>query len=88
MQQMRQGGRVLEVGIVRLKSAALLRALMEQQGVSTRALAAAAGVHHSFIDHLLSGRRDTCQAAVVARIARKLSAPRDLLFEAETVRLA
>lgn len=67
---------------MRLKSPAVLRALMHQSGLSTRRLAKAAQLsHHSAIDHLLSGRRDTCPDLSAARIASALGAPPGLLFE-------
>lgn len=67
-----------------MRSTETLRALMHQAGLSTRGLALAAGVHHSFIDHLLSGRRETCGPTVTESIAGTLGAPPSVLFEPES----
>ncbi|MEU9576229.1 XRE family transcriptional regulator [Streptomyces chilikensis] len=54
----------------------LLEMIMRRTGdgskVSTRALADAAGVHHSVIDAVLAGRARTVSARVAAAIARRL----------------
>ncbi|MGW5514661.1 helix-turn-helix domain-containing protein [Nocardia africana] len=72
---------------MKLKSVATLRALMNQAGLSTRALAHKAGLsHHSTIDHLLSGRRDTCDPVRATGIATALGAPSELLWESEDAR--
>jgi hypothetical protein len=49
--------------------------------MSGRTLARYAGVHPSFIDHLTSGRRKSCEPATATRIAEALSVPLDILFE-------
>ncbi|BCK58328.1 hypothetical protein NWFMUON74_61000 [Nocardia wallacei] len=56
---------------------------MHQSGLSTRELARRVGSHHSFIDHLLSGRKDTCAADRADKIASAIKAPTDVLFENE-----
>lgn len=66
---------------MRLRSPETLRALMAQAHLSTRMLAANAGLSHSMIDHLLHGRKDRLTEAVARRVATALSAPFDLLWE-------
>ncbi|MCM6777749.1 helix-turn-helix domain-containing protein [Nocardia sp. CDC159] len=56
---------------------------MHQNGLSTRQLANRGGVHHSFIDHLLSGRRDTCAERSARRIAAALHTPVSVLFTSD-----
>lgn len=48
--------------------------------MSARRLARCAGVHPSFIDHLLSGRRVSCEPATAERIAEALGIPWSVLF--------
>lgn len=48
--------------------------------MSGRRLARYIDVHPSFIDHLLSGRRRSCQARTAERIAEALDVPLDVLF--------
>lgn len=48
--------------------------------MSGRRLARSIDVHPSFIDHLLAGRRKTCQPKTAGRIAEALGVPLDVLF--------
>lgn len=66
---------------MRLRSPATLRALMEQECLTTRRLAAKVEVHHSTIDHLLAGRRDSTGEDLADAIAKALRAPIELLWE-------
>lgn len=66
---------------MRLKSRETLRALMIQAGLSHRRLAEEAGVrHHSTIDHLLSGSRDTVNKRDAEGISAALDANPGLLW--------
>lgn len=49
---------------------------MTQRGLAERAI-----LHPSFINHLTSGRRTTCDANTAERIAEVLGVPLKLLFE-------
>lgn len=69
---------------MRLTSAATLRALMDQKGVSYADLAASAKVTKGFISHLARQRRHTCTPKVADAIARRLDVPLSLLFVAST----
>lgn len=66
---------------MRLRSPATLRALMEQECLTTRRLAERVKVHHSTIDHLLAGRREKTGDELAATIAKALRAPVELLWE-------
>lgn len=69
---------------MRLRSAALLRALVgpeKDKVMSGRKLARFAGVHPSFIDHLLHERRNGCEPLTADRIAEALGVPTEVLFE-------
>lgn len=52
-----------------------------EKKMSGRRLARYAGVHPSFIDHLTSGRRRSCEPPTARRIAEALGVPLDVLFE-------
>lgn len=66
-----------------LRSAACLRALMEQEQVSLGMLAEAVGVHRSFISHLVSARSPGCLPERAGRIAEVLDVPVELLFRGD-----
>lgn len=66
---------------MRLKSRELLRALMIQDGVTTRMLAESVGVSHGFIDHLLQGRRENTTPDHAKKICAALGSPVNLLWE-------
>lgn len=68
---------------MKLRSKDTLRALMEQCGVSHRNLARYVECHHSFISHLTSGRRSTCEPQTARRIAEFLQVQQSTLFDAE-----
>ncbi|WP_198588245.1 helix-turn-helix transcriptional regulator [Geodermatophilus chilensis] len=69
---------------MKLTSAATLRALMAQKGVSYQDMALAAGVSKGFISHLTAGRRNTMTPRVAERIARRLDVPLELLVVPST----
>ncbi|MEU1550282.1 helix-turn-helix transcriptional regulator [Nocardia sp. NPDC005745] len=69
---------------MRLKSSDTLRALMHQSGLSTRGLAAQVGCDHSFIDHLLAGRRLGAGHELASEISRAVGAPEDLLWDGDS----
>lgn len=72
-----------ERAAVKLKSAVLLNALVgpsKGHVLSGRKLAAAVGVHRSFIDHLTSGRRSGCTDEVAAALSEALGVPTGVLF--------
>lgn len=69
---------------MKLKSRELLRAIVgpePEKKMSGRRLARCAGVHPSFIDHLLAGRRSSCEPKTAQRIAEALDVPMPLLFD-------
>lgn len=51
--------------------------------MSQRKLARYAGVHPSFINHLTSGRRKSCEPRTAELIAEALEVPLDVLFVPE-----
>lgn len=69
---------------MKLKSAAVLRALMNQDDFSLGRLARYAGCSKSFISHLLSGRRASCTPELATRIAEALDVPVEILFDLRT----
>lgn len=71
---------------MRLASKDRLRAFVGPEAgkkMSARTLARYAGVHPSFIDHLTSGRRRSCEPATAQRIAEALGVPLDILFDVQ-----
>lgn len=71
---------------MKLKSAGLLNKLVgptTDHVMSGRKLAAAVGVHRSFIDHLTSGRRNGCTEELAAALSEALGVTPGLLFQAD-----
>jgi lambda repressor-like predicted transcriptional regulator len=66
---------------VQVRDLAALRAYVRLAGLTERGLAARAGVAHSTVNHLLSGRRSRCSPATAEAIARALGCPRQVFFE-------
>lgn len=69
---------------MRVKSAELLRAFVgpePHKKMSARRLALNVQCHPSFIDHLLAGRRTSCEPRTAARIAEALEVPVGALFD-------
>lgn len=76
---------------MRLQSAELLRAFVGPQPekkISQRTLARYAGVHPSFINHLTSGRRRSCEPKTAERIVEAIGVPLEVLFVVETASVA
>lgn len=72
---------------MRLISAERLRAFVGSEPdkkMSQRRLARYAGKHPSFINHLTSGRRRSCEPRTAELIAEALGVPLELLFVPET----
>lgn len=67
---------------MKLRSRSVLRALMDQNGLSLTDVAKAAQCTRGFISHLTSGRRHSCSTDVALRIAGALSVPLNVLFVA------
>lgn len=79
---------------MRLKSVDLLRAFVVtkedieayrqgkpiEQKMSQRHLAEKVNVHHSFINHLTSGRKKSCEPETAERIAEALGVPLSVIF--------
>ena len=69
---------------MKLRTAELLRAFVgpgPDKKMSARRLARYADVHPSFIDHLLAGRRRSCEPKTANHIAEALEVPVEVLFE-------
>lgn len=69
---------------MKLRTAEILRAFVgpgPEKKMSARRLARYAEVHPSFIDHLLAGRRRSCEPKTANRIAEALELPVEVLFE-------
>lgn len=69
---------------MKLKSPELLRAFVgpeHSKRMSGRKLARIIEKHPSFIDHLLAGRRRSCEPKTANRIAEALGVPVEILFE-------
>jgi transcriptional regulator with XRE-family HTH domain len=67
-------------GAVRIRDPDALRAYLRLLGLSERALAARAGVAHATVNHLLSGRRTTCQRSTAHAIEAVLACPKGVFF--------
>jgi plasmid maintenance system antidote protein VapI len=65
---------------MRLRSRELLRECIAVQGISERSVAARAGLAHSTVNHLVSGRRDTCSAQTARALEGALGCSPGLLF--------
>ncbi|ETT24962.1 hypothetical protein RR21198_4190 [Rhodococcus rhodochrous ATCC 21198] len=69
---------------MKLRTPDLLRAFVGPEPgkkMSARRLARYADVHPSFIDHLLAGRRRSCEPRTANHIAEALEVPVEVLFE-------
>jgi transcriptional regulator with XRE-family HTH domain len=65
---------------MQLRSRRMLREYISLLGLSARAFAARAGLSHSTINHLLTGRRSTCSERTATAIEQALNCPPGLLF--------
>jgi DNA-binding XRE family transcriptional regulator len=69
---------------MRLRDRLIFVALIEDAALSERELARRAGLGHSTVNHLMTGRRTTCSLATALAITRVLGCPVSTLFIAET----
>lgn len=65
---------------MRLRSRAVLIQCLELAQLSERELARRAGLSHSTVNHLCTGRRDTCSRTSAAAIERALNLDEGKLF--------
>jgi transcriptional regulator with XRE-family HTH domain len=70
--------------VARVRDASALRAYLRLLGLSERGLAARAGVGHATVNHLLSGRRDSCSNRTAAAIEAALACPSGVFFDRDT----
>lgn len=66
---------------MRIRDPGALRAYLRLLGLSERALATRAGVGHATVNHLLSGRRQTCASSTARAIEAVLACPEGVFFE-------
>jgi DNA-binding Xre family transcriptional regulator len=66
---------------MRLRDRDALRAYLRLLAMSERGLAARAGVGHATLNHLLTGRRDTCSPETARALESALSCPPGLFFQ-------
>lgn len=66
---------------MQLKSPQMLKQYMDYKRYNIRSLAKAAGISHSTVGHLHSGKRRTCSPEVARAIEEALQAPPGLLFD-------
>lgn len=69
---------------MRLRSRLIFVDLIERAQVSERELARRAGLGHSTVNHLMTGRRATCSLTTALAITKTLGCPLGTLFIAET----
>jgi transcriptional regulator with XRE-family HTH domain len=69
---------------MRLRSRLIFDNLVETAQLSERELARRAGLGHSTVNHLMTGRRTTCSPATALAITEILGCPLSTLFVAET----
>ena len=65
---------------MKLRSADILRAYMEEKGFSIGQLARYAGCSRGFISHLLAGRKTSCTPKLADNISEALGAPTIAIF--------
>lgn len=66
---------------MKLRSAEVLKAFMNQKDFSMQRLATYSGCSKSFIGFLANGTKTSCTEALAKEIARALDVPVDVLFE-------
>jgi DNA-binding XRE family transcriptional regulator len=69
---------------MRLRDRLIFVTLIDDADLSERELARRAGLGHSTVNHLMTGRRSTCSLATALAITRVLRCPLSTLFIAET----
>jgi plasmid maintenance system antidote protein VapI len=66
---------------MRVRDRDTLRGFVRLLHISERGLAAEAGVGHATVNHLLSGRRETCSPETARAIERVLGCAHGVFFE-------
>ncbi len=66
---------------MRVRDPDALRSYLRLLGISERGLATRAGVAHATVNHLVSGRRETCTEATARAIEAALECPTGVFFE-------
>lgn len=66
---------------MRVRDRATMRGYVRLMRLSERALAAQAGVGHATVNHLLSGRRETCSPETAEAIEYVLGCASGVFFE-------
>ncbi|HTZ45280.1 MAG TPA: helix-turn-helix transcriptional regulator [Jatrophihabitans sp.] len=69
---------------MRLRSRDVLIEFLDGAGLSERELARRAGLSHSTVNHLLTGRRRGCSLSTALAIERALDAPPGAVFRPDT----
>jgi DNA-binding XRE family transcriptional regulator len=69
---------------MRLRNRLIFVTLLEDAEFSERELARLAGLGHSTVNHLMTGRRTSCSLVTALAITRTLGCPVSTLFIAET----
>ena len=69
---------------MQLRSRRALADYIDLLGVSERQLARSAGLSHSTVNHLVTGRRNSCSLHTAVAIERALDCPLGLLFSPDT----
>jgi len=69
---------------MQLRSRRALADYIDLLGVSERQLARNAGLSHSTVNHLVTGRRSSCSLRTAVAIERALDCPPGLLFSPDT----
>lgn len=65
---------------MRLRNRLVLAAFVDSACISEREVARRAGLSHSTVNHLITGRRATCTLATAVAIAQALHCPIGALF--------
>lgn len=68
---------------MRLRNRLVLAAFVDNARMSEREVARRAGLSHSTVNHLMTGRRTTCSLSTAAAIAQAVHCPIGTLFNAE-----
>jgi transcriptional regulator with XRE-family HTH domain len=68
---------------MKLRSAEILRAFMNQKDFSMQRLATYSGCSKSFVGFLANGTKTSCTKQLAEQIARALDVPIEVLFEAK-----
>jgi DNA-binding Xre family transcriptional regulator len=69
---------------MQLRSRRALADYIDIVGISERQLARSAGLSHSTVNHLVTGRRSSCSLRTAVAIERALDCPPGLLFSPDT----